>query len=170
MRRFWKLSMGKGAASNEFNDVAAVRRWTDQGLVLVYGPTGRKGGSRLTQGEEFRLAHVGDLFYLCHGNDVPGILLLGEFIGHAEPVDFPEGRNGWYARKFTELLPAPVRQYSGPNRWWTPNHFSTFVGIDQDALADFEQLILQPYFGVTVAAILATLPPLRPAWRNDTPI
>jgi hypothetical protein len=156
MKAIWKLSMGRGAAGGEFSTLADVHAWVAQGLVLVRGPTGPKGGSRLTQGEQFRLAHNGDVFYLCHGNDEPGILLLGEFVGHADLITVPGGRDEWYGRRFREIEKARTkRRYDGPNRWWAPSNNSTFVEIPEDEYSEFETAILKPYFGMTVADLLS---------------
>src|SRR5262249_3743155 len=135
--------------------LADVRSWVEQGLVLVWGPIGAKGGSRLSQGEQFRLAHNGDVFYLCHGNDEPGVLLLGEFVGCAEPVTVPGRRDDWYGRPFRLIREAvTTRKYGGTNRWWAPSNNSTFVEIDRDDYSEFESAILKPYFGMTVAELL----------------
>ncbi len=155
MKTVWKLSMGRGAGGGEFPDLDAVNQWVDKGLVLVWGPTGPKGRQRLTQGEEFRLAHNGDLFYLCHGNEVPGILLLGEFIGHADPIPFERGRDRWYARKFKLIKKSHIeKKYDGPNRWWSPRNNSTFVDVPEEDIPEFEKVILQPYFEVTSEELL----------------
>lgn len=159
MKAIWKLSMGRGAGGGEFNSLDDVRGWLGRGLILVWGPTGAKGGSRLTQGEQFRLAHNRDFFYLCHGNDEPGVLLLGEFVGHADPVAVPGGRDEWYGRSFRLIKEAvTTRKYDGANRWWAPSNNSTFVEIPEDEYSEFESAILKPYVEMTVAELLGESP------------
>ena len=38
--------------------------------------------------------------------------------------------------------------YQGPEKWWSPNHNSTFVQIPDNELELFEKLILKPYFDI----------------------
>lgn len=153
MKPVWKLSMGPGAGGNEFPDLAAVTARLDEGYVLVWGPTGPLGRSNYSQGRLFQLAANDDLFYLCHGNEEPGIMLVGQFSGPYEPdVPRPAGyRTKWFRRPFTTLArTATTARYSGTQRWWTPNHNSTFVRIPDCDMETFEAEILKPYFKRTL--------------------
>ncbi|MBN9119336.1 MAG: hypothetical protein J0I06_09270 [Planctomycetes bacterium] len=152
MPNFWKLSMGTHAGGGEFSNLSAVRSWVRQRTVLVWGPTGRKGGSHRTQGELFeQRAKIGDLFYLCHGNQEPGVLLLGRFSGLADTVIVPGGRPNWLGRKFTLIKHSKSKaKYEGVEKWWTPDHNSTFVMIPNRDLEQFESVILNPYFGLNL--------------------
>jgi len=71
-------------------------------------------------------AQVRDYFYLCHGNEQPSIILLGQFTG---PANLLSGRRGgWANRPFgwikTSINPKPFG--GGPKRR-APNHNSTIV-------------------------------------------
>ncbi len=146
---FWKLSMGPH--SGDFKHLLEVLDWLRQGLVLVHKDTTAKGTSQKSQGELFiERDRIGDYFYLCHGNKEPGIILLGQFIGPANL--FSARRDGWAERQFrwikTSILTKP---YEGEQKWWAPNHNSTFVIVPEDDLEMFESAILGPYFGVELA-------------------
>lgn len=148
---FWKLSMGPGTAGGDFKHVLEVLDWLRQGLVLVHKETRAKGTSPKSQGEQFiERDRLGDYFYLCHGNKEPGIILLGQFSGPANL--FSARREGWAERPFrwikTSILTKP---YEGEQKWWAPNHNSTFVMVPETELAMFESAILRPYFGVELA-------------------
>jgi hypothetical protein len=148
---FWKLSMGPGTAGEDFKHVMEVIDWARQGLVLVHKDTKAKGVSQTTQGEHFvEKAQIGDYFYLCHGNEEPSIILLGQFTG---PVNLFSSRGGgWADRPFrwikTSINP---KSFSGEPKWWTPNHNSTFVTVPEDELSLFEAIILKPYFNMALA-------------------
>lgn len=142
---FWKLSMGRGSTV-DFKNVLEVLDWVRHGLVLVNKDTGAKGTLTRTQGEDFvDNGRIGDYFYLCHGNEEPSVLLLGQFTG---PANFLCSRgDGWVDRSFrwikTSLNPKP---YGGETKWWTPNHNSTFVPVPANELNLFESCILKPFF------------------------
>ncbi|WP_157469409.1 hypothetical protein [Gemmata sp. SH-PL17] len=150
MPNFWKLSMGTHAGGGEFPDLSTVQQHVQEGYVLVWGPTGRKGSSRHTQGELFKdVAKIGDYFYLCHGNQAPGVLLLGKFSEPAITKHVHGGRKKWLGRKFERIKDSKLNaRYEGAERWWTPDHNSTFVRVPEHDLPGFEADILRPYFGI----------------------
>jgi hypothetical protein len=151
----WKLSMGRGASGREFSSLEDVNRWINQGLVLVWRPTGPVGGSQQTQGEQFQGAPNRDLFSLCHGNDELGILLLGELTGDASPIVVAGGRDGWYARPFRLIRNVQfTKRYSGVHRVWSPRGVSTFVRVPEKEYAEFESAILEPYFEMSMDTLL----------------
>ena len=148
---FWKLSMGPGTACDDFGHVLEVVDWVRQAIVLVHKDTKAKGVSQTTQGRLFvEKAQIGDYFYLCHGNEEPSIILLGQFTGPANL--FSARRDGWAERPFkwikTSLNP---KRFSGDAKWWTPNHNSTFVLVPEHELELFEESILRPYFEISLA-------------------
>ena len=150
----WKLSMGPHAGGGEFNTLSKVKKCLrKKERVVVWQPTGRKGVSRLTQGEWFVEEAKDDAyFYLCHGNEEPGIMLLGQFTGPAEPVSSPEWRNDWVGRPYRTVKEAIItKKFDGENKWWTPIHNSTFVKVPEHDLEKFEAVILRPYFNLTLA-------------------
>src|SRR5665213_619227 len=150
----WKLSMGPHAGGGEFNTLSKVKNCLrEKERVVVWQPTGRKGVSRLTQVECFvEEANDDDYFYLCHGNEEPGIMLLGQFTGSAEPVASLEWRNDWVGPPYRTVKEALItKKFDGENKWWTPNHNSTFVKVPKHDLKKFEAVIPRPYFNLTLA-------------------
>ncbi len=138
--RFWKLSQGGDDIA--YQDILdSITR----GLVYVHKDTPPQGKSTETQGYLFATAPVGDYFYLTHGNE--GVILLGQFSGPANL--FSSWGGGWLDRPFRFIRPSVShKKYDGIDKWWAPNHNSTFVEVPDDGLALFEEYILRPYFGI----------------------
>jgi hypothetical protein len=145
---FWKLSMGPGT---EFRHVLDVLDLIRQGIVLVHKDTKAKGTSTKSQGERFvEPERTGDYFYLCHGNEKPSVILLGQITGPANL--FSTRGRGWTERPFRWIKTSQsTKSYDGEPKWWAPNHNSTFVEVPSDELAEFEAAILKPYFEVNLA-------------------
>lgn len=138
--RFWKLSQGK----DDFTATDALVS-IEQRLVFVHGATAPKGGKATSQGEDFIQAAIGDYFYLTHSNK--GIYVLGQFSG--PPNIFSEYGKGWVDRPFRFIRAATeIKPYTGPDKWWAPNHDSTFCRVPDDELQLFEDAILWPHFGI----------------------
>lgn len=134
---FWKLSQ----SSIEFNFNEVVESIGEK-LAYVHKDTGPKGNNTFTQAEAFVNAQIGDYFYLTHGNDT--VLLLGQFTG---PANIYSKFEDWIDRPYRVIRYCNIQKsYSGPNKWWTPNHRSTFVEVPEDEFMQFEELILEPYF------------------------
>lgn len=137
---FWKLSHGY----DEFGFPDLLKSIEDS-LVYVHKNTGRKGQSVTTQGEDFVQASIGDYFYLTHGNH--GVYLLGQFTGPANV--FSAWGNGWLDRPYRVIARSTTHApYQEQEKWWSPNHPSTFVQIPDDEIKLFEALILIPYFDI----------------------
>lgn len=136
---FWKMSHGSEDFS--FEDLIY---YISKNIVMISKNTKSKGGSAVTQAEKFVKAPIGDYFYLTHGNK--GIYLLGQFTG---PANFFGDSEGWIERPYT-LIRASKKSgnYQGEQKWWTPNHNSTFTEVPENELELFEYLILEPYFGL----------------------
>lgn len=147
--KFWKLSQGGMNTSGfRFSDML---KSIDDKLVYVHKDTQALGGSSQTQFENFVQAKIGDYFYLTHSNE--GIYLLGQFTGSANYIskNNDEGWQGWVDRPFRVICYAThLRKYDDEQKWWTPNHNSTFVEIPHHELALFEEKILQPYFDIAL--------------------
>lgn len=144
---FWKLSMGPGNAAKDFPTVLDVLDWLRRGVVLVHKNTLPQATSSESQGEHFvDPARDGEYFYLCHGNQDPSIIMLGQFNG---PTNYLcERGDGWAERPFRWIKTARLaKTFGGPHKWWTPNHNSTFVRVPQSDWPLFESEILIPYFG-----------------------
>ena len=137
----WKLSHGK----NDFS-VQEWQEYLDNKLAVIYHDTG-KG-----QGDAFQKAPVGTLFYLCHGNE--RLPLVGQFISPVEPCG---EHDGWIQRRYRVLKECiKTGGYQGAQKGWTPNYRSTFWQVPKSSLADFENSLLKPFFGIDLAE-LATL-------------
>jgi hypothetical protein len=150
----WKLSMGSHAGGGEFNTLSKVKKCLrEKQRVVVWQPTRPKVRLGLPQGVAFVEVALDDAyFYLCHGNKEPGIMLLGQFNGPAEPVSSPGWRDDWVGRPYRTVKEALItKKYDGENKWWTPNHNSTFIKVLKPELKKFETLILRPYFNLTLA-------------------
>ena len=137
----WKLSHG-------LNDFSADERksYLQAELGVMHGETAKN------QGENFQEAPVGDLFFLCHGND--SLPLVGQFTSMPEPC--AKG-DGWLQRRYRVLKPG-IKQgsYQGGQKGWTPNYRSTFKQVPAHDLPEFETALLKPFFGTDLAE-LATL-------------
>lgn len=150
----WKLSHG-------LNDFSADERknYLQAELGVMHGETA-KG-----QGKDFQEAPVGNLFYLCHGND--SLSLVGQFISAPEPCDKGDG---WLQRRY-RVLKQSVKHgsYQGSQKGWTPNYRSTFKRVPAHDLPEFESTLLKPYFGTDLAELASlTGEPIEEAdW--DTP-
>lgn len=137
----WKLSHG-------LNDFSAEERkgYLQAELGVMHGETAK------SQGENFQEAPVGDLFFLCHGND--SLPLVGQFTSMPEPCDKGDG---WLQRRYRVLKPG-IKQggYQGGQKGWSPNYRSTFKQVPAHDLPEFETALLKPFFGTDLAE-LATL-------------
>ena len=140
--RFWKLSQGGDFLGQD------TLQSIEQRLVYVHSKTKAQGISSTTQGEDFINAQIGDYFYLTHGNK--GVYIIGQFSG---PPNFINSfGDGWADRPFRFIRAAvEVKPYIGPDKWWAPNHLSTFVRVPDHELQLFEESILVPHFGIRLA-------------------
>lgn len=139
----WKLSHG-----NDGTFKAGEReQFLAEMLVVMHKDTGKK------QPDKFRKAPNGTLFYLCHGN---AIQLLGRFTG---PV-VASARNGdWIQRPYEVVKMAlQTTPYDGAAKAWTPRYSSTFSRVPDDALFEFEENLLTPYFGLKLENLMGDMP------------
>jgi hypothetical protein len=137
---FWKLSHG----SDLFTFPKLLKSIEDK-LVYVHKNTGKKGKSTTAQGTDFVTAAIGDYFYLTYGNN--GVYLLGQFTGPANV--FSTFGDGWLDRPYRVIARSKTHEfYQGQEKWWSPNHNSTFVKVPDDEIKLFEELILVPYFDI----------------------
>jgi hypothetical protein len=135
---FWKLSQG-----TEFFGFDEIVDSISDKLVYVHKDTKPQGQSEISQAEYFIRADIGDYFYMTNGNE--GIYFLGQFIGPANI--FSKCGDGWLDRPYRMIRSAITKEsYSGIDKWWTPNHRSTFVRVPDEEIPLFEELILVPYF------------------------
>ncbi len=143
----WKISHGthNTGISDEIKQILLDRR-----VIAVNSLTNAKATSKVSQGELFTYSiKKGDYFYLCYGSEIQ---LLGQITSN-DAVENPEIKNAWYERPYKIIkLPKTQDPYNGVKKWWTPNDNSTCIKIDDKPL--FEELILKPYFGLTVIELL----------------
>ena len=137
--KFWKLSQGTYSFSTEDISKTLERR-----LVYIHMTTKGKAGASRSQVKDFCEAGIGDYFYLTHGNQ--GIYVLAQFSG---PANLFSAYEGWVDRPFRFIRQSvSIESYEGPEKWWTPNHNSTFIRIPDKELQMFEEHILVPYFNL----------------------
>ena len=135
----WKVSHGKNSFTSEERDQCLA-----ENLAVVHGNTGRG------QGEAFKAKmQVGDIIYVCHGNDA-GIKVLGKIVSDAEICE-----DDWLQRKYKVLGKSskPEEKYTGLRRGWSPNYNSTCFDVPNGDLELFEDEILKPFFDTTLADI-----------------
>lgn len=139
---FWKLSHG----FTHFTYPEFLESIEDK-LAYIHKDTKAKGQSPTTQGHDFISAEIGNYFYLTYGNR--GIYLLGQFVGPANI--FSNYGDGWLDRSYRIIARSKSNKddiYAGPDKWWSPNHNSTFVKVPDNELMLFEEHILVQYFGI----------------------
>lgn len=142
---FWKISHGtKNTGVSDINKKILLERK----VVAVHSLTKAKAGSKTTQGQSFiDEIKKGDFFYLCYGNSIQ---LLGQF-SEENPVENSEIGNGWYERSYRVIAESnDTSAYNGVKKWWTPNENSTCIKISEEEQPLFEELILIPYFKLTI--------------------
>lgn len=144
----WKISHGTETTgiSEEYKKIFEHRR-----VAVVHSETKAKAVSRTTQGQAFMDAiHKGDYFYLCYGSSIQ---LLGQFTSD-KSVPNPELKHGWHEREYRLIARAKHDEvYSGTQKWWTPNDNSTCIKVDKRDEPLFEELILLPYFHMTLGEL-----------------
>ena len=136
----WKLSHG-------LNDFSSEERkgYLQAELGVMHGDTAK------SQGENFQEAPVGDLFFLCHGNE--SMPLVGQFTSMPEPCDKGDG---WLQRRY-RVLKQSIKQggYQGGQKGWTPNYRSTFKKVPEHDLPELEISLLKPFFDTDLAELAA---------------
>lgn len=133
----WKLSHGP----NTFN-----QRQLQDMLQKRLAVAGRDSGAG--KKDDFMTVPVGTVFYLCHGNSMQ---LLARFISGPEDTS----RGPEYAQRHYEVLAQAKTNepFTANAAHWTPRGISTFRRVPPASLADFEQLILGPYFEMDLDAL-----------------
>lgn len=108
------------------------------------------------QAEQFRKGiKDGDYFFLCSKGKVK---LLGRFAGDRAKlqtnIECPVEGMGWFSREYSVLaMPIKEEPYDGQQKAWTPNYDSTCVLVPQEDMELCEQLILIPYFDLTISSL-----------------
>lgn len=140
--QFFKISHGGDFWQNDEISDALTRQ-----VVGMHRDTEYLAGNT-PQYEKFVEAPIGSYFYLTRSNK--GIYLLGQFVGPANV--FTPWEDGWVERPYKIIKYAHNRDiYDGVQKWWTPNHNSTFAEVPEHELNLFEELILAPYFAIKLS-------------------
>lgn len=135
----WKVS------HRTFND-AGRKELREKRLIAVHSKT-KKGQARA-----FRVdIQPRDLFCLCHGNDIQ---LIGKVVSKRA-----FRRTGWlkeFLLRSYKVIRRRKREldtghYDGVLKGWTPNYRSTCEFVPRGELGEFEQRVLQPFFGMNLS-------------------
>lgn len=143
----WKISHGSISENNRII-------FEGRNVVVVHSTTKAKATAKVTQGENFMdNIKEGDYFYLCYGNS---IRLLGQFVSD-KPVLNPEMKDGWYEREYRLIKESKdTSAYKGTQKWWTPNDNSTCIKVETEDKQLFEEVILKPYFDMTIGELMGS--------------
>lgn len=145
----WKISHGTESTGLS---VTNKKIFIERNVVVVHSKTNAKAGSSVSQGDNFtNTIKKDDYFYLCYGNTIK---LLGQFTSDKSVLN-PELQNDWHERSYRVIAQSSdSTAYSGPQKWWTPNDNSTCIEVPAKEKPLFENLILKPYFNMTVDEML----------------
>jgi len=149
--------MGKG----EIDDILFNNLIIINNFLLVHPKTAAKGQSNITQGENYTNANIGDIFYLCRSNDF--IELIGMFVDtKTEIIPKGESHETWGKRKFKVLFKAKNKNAyqkfidNKKAKWWYPNNRSTFIKIPDSQHQEFDEMILNPVFEISLKNLKAS--------------
>lgn len=159
----WKISHGSNCFTETEN-----KNYEQKKVLVVHKDTAAKATSKMTQGEYFmQKMRKGDIFFLCRGNS---IRLLGR-IESDEPSENQEKKDGWYQREYSVIATSKdFSPYKGQHKWWTPNDNSTCIPVETSEEPLFEQLILEPYFGMKMSDLYGRKEtPIQYWWLNANP-
>ncbi len=129
-----------------------AKLFEDNHVIVGHKDIKVKATSKMSRGEDFiTCMKKGDYFYLCRGNC---IRLLGQIISNDVSLN-PEKEDGWYQREYTVIaFSKDTSPYKGTKKQWTPNDNSTCIMVGNQERPLFEELILKPYFGMALEALL----------------
>ncbi|WP_288841845.1 McrB family protein [uncultured Deefgea sp.] len=134
----WKISHGNQTFSEEER-----QEFFSSHLAVMHEDTGNE------QGKDFQKAPIGAIIFLCHGNAVQ---LLGRLTGPAAPC--LKGQ-GWIQRPYEVLKKSNFSTpYDKSSKKWTPRGNSTFWNVPKEALPEFEETLLKPYFSINLEDIM----------------
>ncbi|AGU77469.1 McrB family protein [Streptococcus intermedius] len=105
--------------------------------------------TRKNQGKFFREElKKGDLFYLCFGSSA--IKLIGRVTSN-NAVENPEMGGGWIERSYEIVKKSTSNnKFKGSPKWWLPSGNTTIRKIKDSELSEFEEIILKPFFEMTL--------------------
>ena len=144
----WKISHGsnRNGIPEHLRSVLEAKK-----VVVVNQGTLRLAAQQYPQGQAYmKEIKKGDYFFLCYAGE---IVLLGQFTEdepklNQEMIDEWNDYD-WYERTYRVIAHSlNHNKYTGKMKLWTSNYNSTCVKVDDNKL--FEELILEPYFGLTI--------------------
>ena len=146
----WKISHG-----NNRNGIPEYLRQKleNRKVVVVHQGTSPLAMQKISQGQSYmQEIKKGDYFYLCYSSN---IILLGEFIEDIPKMNYDMLNDykdyDWYERPYRLIARSQNHnKYTGMKKIWTSNYNSTCVKVPQNENSLFEELILKPYFGLTL--------------------
>lgn len=122
-------------------------------LVSVHSETSSKGKSSISQFDTFIEAKKGDLFFICRSN--VSVDVIGMFKDERPLYTLLDNHynEGWVDREYITLFTASNKEkFDKRNeKWWLPGNNSTCVEIKPDEFKIFQEKILSPAFGITIA-------------------
>lgn len=149
----WKVSHGLGTRHKIFKD--KFDEYLRDHIVSVGDDRDPQTGEGDYQADYFeKKAKKGDYFYLRRGGS--GIYVLGRFTSESrrylEGLD-DKGDEIWWLQRDYEVVKESF-DISKPNvpskKLWAPSGYSTFSFVPTEDLSEFEQIVLQPYFGLSL--------------------
>lgn len=143
---FWKISYDTDCISE-----AEAKIFEENHVIVVHKDAKAKADSKTSQVEDFMLSmKKGDYFYLCYGNRVS---LLGQITTDEAVPNLQKG-DGWYQREYTVIAESKDSSpYKNIQKLWTPNDNSVCIMIGESDKPLFEELILKPYFNMTLESL-----------------
>lgn len=139
--KIWKVSHGVGSFSPE-----EIDRYLGENQITVHADNTRMAFVNKMS--------VGDYFYLCNGNKK--VLLVGKVTSDSFDNSM---KDGWKSRQYEVICQAiNDSSYSGPKHKWTPSGFSTISEVKPELYDSFQELILKPFFGITLEQMLESRP------------
>lgn len=145
----WKISHGLTSTSGINKKIRAELE--ERHVVTVNMYTGPSAGQKVDQGYSFlHEIKPGDFFYLCY---VSEIALFGQIVDDEIKINNTL-TEGFRERNYKIIaLSNDHNKYTGKKKMWTSNFNSTCVKVTDNKL--FEELILEPYFGLTISDLRA---------------
>ncbi|PMR92692.1 endonuclease [Streptococcus intermedius] len=134
--KIWKMSHS--------GDVTKYReKFLERQVIVLHKDT------RKNQGKFFREElKKGDLFYLCFGSSA--IKLIGR-VTSDNAIENPEMGGGWIERSYEIVKKSTSNnKFKGSPKWWLPSGNTTIRKIKDSELLEFEEIILKPFFEMTL--------------------
>lgn len=151
----WKISHGTPQTSGITTEIRQILE--SKKVVIVNQLTNRLAVQNTPQGQVYmNEIKKGDYFYLCYAGE---IVLFGQFISDDTKLNQEMVHEwndyDWYERPYRLIARSLIHdKYTGTKKIWTSNYNSTCVKVTDNEL--FEELILQPYFGLKISDLSTT--------------